>query len=202
MSLHKHIRIFIFSIAFVVLLFGAANTFAKDLKVGDAQGFLNEAVAPTGISQSDISSGAGVLVKRVLAAVGIIFFGLMVYAGFLWMTARGEEDQITKARNTIVGAIIGLIVTVGAYGITAILVTRLQQGASGGGNPNNKTAQGCCQDRVNAIWACRITTESDCTERGLVCEPGDDFCSPSDFNFNENIVEIPACVATCDEKNQ
>lgn len=172
-----------------------------DLKIGDAQGILDEAVGPTGITQSDLSAGTGQLIQGILGAMGMIFFVLMVYAGYLWMTARGEEDQITKARNTIISALIGLVITVGAYGLTAILVTRLQQGAAGGGGPTPTSVQGCCQDRVNALWACRITSSQDCTARGLTCEPGDDFCTPNDFNFNENIKEVQACVATCDARN-
>jgi hypothetical protein len=190
------------SIIGIALLFSASTIYAKDLKIGDAQGFLDDAVGPTGISQSDLSTGAGVLIKRILAATGIIFFGLMVYAGFLWMTAHGEEDQITKARNTIIGALIGIMIAVGAYGITTVLVTRLQQGASGGGGARGETvAQGCCQDKVNAMWACRVTTQIDCTTQGLLCEPGDDFCSTNDFNFNASITDVPACLATCDPKN-
>ena len=64
----------------------------------------------------------GVLVKTVLSFVGIIFLALMVYAGFLWMTARGAEDQITKAQDIIRAAIIGIVITLGAYSITSFVV--------------------------------------------------------------------------------
>jgi len=49
----------------------------------------------------------------------------MVYAGYLWMTARGESDQVDKAKKIIVQSIIGLVITVGAYSITAFVVPAL-----------------------------------------------------------------------------
>ncbi|HBB37928.1 MAG: hypothetical protein UV82_C0012G0024 [Candidatus Magasanikbacteria bacterium GW2011_GWD2_43_18] len=67
----------------------------------------------------------GVVVKTILSFVGIIFLSLMVYAGYLWMTARGESDQVDKAKKIIVQSIIGLVITVGAYSITAFVVPAL-----------------------------------------------------------------------------
>ncbi|MBP9761373.1 MAG: hypothetical protein KBD15_04000 [Candidatus Magasanikbacteria bacterium] len=197
----KYIRHIIF-FTFGMLLLLPTFVLSERVTIGNAEGFLQEAVRPTGISQTDLSTSAGTLVKRLLAATGIIFFGLMVYAGFLWMTARGEEDQIAKARNTIFGAIIGLVITIGAYGLTSLIVTKLQESAAGRGAGSESGPRiGCCQDKVNALWACRVTTEQDCQTQGLQCGPGDDFCAPNDFTFNAQIQEIPACVATCDAKN-
>lgn len=64
----------------------------------------------------------GTVIKVALSFVGIIFLLLMVYAGFLWMTARGESDQVDKAKKIITQSIIGLAITVGAYSITAFIV--------------------------------------------------------------------------------
>ena len=51
----------------------------------------------------------------------------MVYAGYLWMTARGEEEKITKAQNIIKGTIIGLIVVMSAYAITYFVTSGLNK---------------------------------------------------------------------------
>lgn len=64
----------------------------------------------------------GTVIKAALSFVGVIFLVLMVYAGYLWMTASGAEEQIEKARKIITAAIIGLIITVGAYSITNFVV--------------------------------------------------------------------------------
>lgn len=61
------------------------------------------------------------IIKVVLSILGMLFTVLMVYAGFLYLTARGEEDQVTKAKNTIKAAIIGLIIIILSYAITSFV---------------------------------------------------------------------------------
>ena len=56
-----------------------------------------------------------------MAFIGVIFFVLMIYGGFLWMTARGNEQQVEKAKDLIISAVIGLIIIFAAYAITMYL---------------------------------------------------------------------------------
>ena len=84
-------------------------------KTADKAGF-QEATATT------FAETIGTVIKAALSFVGVVFLVLMVYAGYLWMTARGAEEQIEKSKKIITAAIIGLIITVGAYSITAFVV--------------------------------------------------------------------------------
>lgn len=68
------------------------------------------------------------IINIVLSLLGIIFLALMIYGGFLWMTARGNETQVTKARDLITAAIIGLIIVLGAYAITYFVISRIGAG--------------------------------------------------------------------------
>lgn len=54
--------------------------------------------------------------------LGVIFLGLMMYAGFLWMIARGNEQEVAKAKNIIIYAVIGLAVVLAAYAITNLMM--------------------------------------------------------------------------------
>lgn len=58
------------------------------------------------------------IIRAALDVLGIIFLVLMVYAGFLWMTAGGEEEKVTKAKSLIYRAILGLAIILAAYSIT------------------------------------------------------------------------------------
>ena len=69
----------------------------------------------------------GGIIAAVLTMVGIIFLALMVYAGILWMTARGKDDQVERAREIIIASVIGLFIVVSAYAITAFVTGRLSQ---------------------------------------------------------------------------
>ena len=49
----------------------------------------------------------------------------IIYAGWMWMTAAGNDEKITKAKATIRSGIIGLVVAMSAYIITALVVDQL-----------------------------------------------------------------------------
>ncbi len=67
----------------------------------------------------------GQVVNAFFAVVGIILIVLMIHAGYLWMTARGNEDQVMKAKDQIRQAIVGFIILAGAYAITYFVLTAL-----------------------------------------------------------------------------
>ena len=68
-----------------------------------------------------LASALGSVIGSFLAFLGVIFLVLMIAGGFIWMTASGDESKVTKARNMIVAAVIGLIIVLSAYAITAYL---------------------------------------------------------------------------------
>ena len=77
--------------------------------------------------KADLGTVVGGVVAGALSLLGIIFLVLMVYAGLLWMTAKGKDEQIEKARNIIIGAIIGLFITVSAYAITVFVTANFSK---------------------------------------------------------------------------
>ena len=67
----------------------------------------------------------GRIIKTALSLVGVIFLCLMLYGGFLWMTARGETKMVDKAKETIWSAGIGLVIVLAAYAITHFIIKAL-----------------------------------------------------------------------------
>ncbi|MBI4812330.1 hypothetical protein HY798_02705 [Candidatus Falkowbacteria bacterium] len=49
----------------------------------------------------------------------------MIYGGYTWMTASGNEQQVEKAKGIIKNAVIGLIVVLAAYVVTAFIYWEL-----------------------------------------------------------------------------
>ena len=134
MNLKKIITIALYSGFFLIIINQA-----------QAAGLLQQNIASditnnTGIVQtqagyaSNITIGdvVGTIIKAFLGLLGIIFIILMLIAGFNWMTAGGEEEKITKAKDTIRAAMIGLIIVVAAYAITYFVFANLPGGGSGG----------------------------------------------------------------------
>ncbi len=71
-----------------------------------------------GQTPADIRVTAAKIINIVLEFLGIIFLGLTIYAGFLYMTAGGNEENTQKAKDMLRNAIIGLIIILSAWAIT------------------------------------------------------------------------------------
>ena len=72
-------------------------------------------------SNSDIPTIIGKIVGAGLALLGVVFFLLILYAGLSWILSMGNEEKITQSKDMIIAAVLGLIVVLGAYAITALL---------------------------------------------------------------------------------
>ena len=66
------------------------------------------------------------MIGYALAFVGVVFFVLMIYGGFLWMTSRGNDEQVKKSIEIIKTSIIGIIVIFLSYVITRLVITQLK----------------------------------------------------------------------------
>jgi len=67
----------------------------------------------------------GGIIQVALTLLGVIFLILTVYGGYKWMMARGDEKEVTAAKDIITRAVIGLIIVMAAYAITVFVVGRL-----------------------------------------------------------------------------
>ena len=65
------------------------------------------------------------LIKVFLGIIGSLALGLVVYGGFVWMTAAGEPARIDSGRKTVLWAGIGLIAVFSSYVIVAFIFNSL-----------------------------------------------------------------------------
>ncbi len=76
----------------------------------------------TGANASTIDIILSDVISVLLSFVGVIFFVLIVYGGFTWMTSQGNDEKVKKAKGTIKSSVIGLIITLSAYVISSFLI--------------------------------------------------------------------------------
>jgi hypothetical protein len=62
------------------------------------------------LQTTDVSVVIGRIIKAFLAIIGSILLLIIIYGGFLWMTAAGNPARVTKGRNTLIWGILGVIV--------------------------------------------------------------------------------------------
>jgi len=74
---------------------------------------------------NDLKGTIANIINIVLGFLGIIAVILILAGGFKWMTAAGNEDQISSAKQMIIQATIGLVIIFAAWAIASFVITGL-----------------------------------------------------------------------------
>jgi len=85
--------------------------------VADKAGFRVDTVSAGG-SNDTIEPIIRTIINIVLSLLGVIFIAFIIYGGWNWFSARGNEQKLDKAKDTLTQAIIGLLIVLGAYAIS------------------------------------------------------------------------------------
>ncbi|MEK7189004.1 MAG: hypothetical protein AAB671_00660, partial [Patescibacteria group bacterium] len=94
-------------------------------------------------SDRDLKSVITTIVNIALGFLGIVAVIIIIYAGYLWMTASGNEEQVAKAKSILRNAVIGLVIIMASWAIAAFVINRIggalgvggDEGGGGGGIP-------------------------------------------------------------------
>ncbi|HQB50796.1 MAG TPA: IPT/TIG domain-containing protein [bacterium] len=85
----------------------------------------------TGLTAKDPRLVVANIVKVVLGFIGTIGVILVIYAGFLWMTAAGNEEKISKAKMILKNSVIGLVIVLSAFAITSFVISNILEATNG-----------------------------------------------------------------------
>ena len=102
---------------------------------------LGEGGAPAGINAargdntpSNLVNGDSSIVRRainiMLFGVGVLSVVMLIFGGFRYVISGGKKESVTNAKNTILYAIIGLLVAVFAYAIINFILGAALSGGS------------------------------------------------------------------------
>ena len=133
--------ILLFSLAFVT---PTVNVHAQSQ--GDPGSEVNVGIEgirePLGATAVDIRIIIARIIRVALGFLGIIFLILVLYGGFLWMTAGGNEERIEQAKKMFYNAVVGLIIILASYAIVLFVMRMLGLGGGGvGGGANAPNSQ-------------------------------------------------------------
>jgi hypothetical protein len=79
----------------------------------------------TGLGTRDLREGVMNIVNVLLGFLGIIAIIIILWGGFRWMTAGGNEDKVGEAKKIIIAGIIGLVIIFTAYAIATFVINQL-----------------------------------------------------------------------------
>lgn len=206
LSPYLHLSLFII----FLFVFALSTSPVHAFDASNAGDFAKQAnTEGVGATETDINVMAANIAKAAFSIGGIIFFLLIFYGGYTWLMARGEEEQVQKAQNIIIGAIIGLFIMVGSYAITNFVLSRMFGGgqsspatSAGAGEP--KGPIGCCLNEVEAKggsldwgnthwWNSEITDQETCVTNIKTCTKDDQLCESKNGAWYDNITDADAC---------
>lgn len=128
----KQIRLTLISVAAAVMaVIGLAGVYAPAVSALDenCEGFdcvtkdtnVNEINTRTGNDKS-VDSLAKTITNTLLYLLGAISVIMIVYGGVLYTTSGGDANAATKAKNTILYAVVGLAVALVGYAIVNLVL--------------------------------------------------------------------------------
>ena len=77
------------------------------------------------------------ITNTVLYAVGIISVIMLIYGGLRYVVSGGDSKKVTDAKNTILYAIIGLIISILAFAIVNFVINAVTGTTDSAANPNS-----------------------------------------------------------------
>lgn len=64
----------------------------------------------------------------ILGISGSVILLISFYGGMLWITARGKPEVVQTGKDAMVGAVIGLVIVLGAYAGMTLIISILKTG--------------------------------------------------------------------------
>ncbi len=98
-------------------------------EVARADGMPADLIGPNGVFTQ--------ITNTVLYVVGIISVIMLIYGGLRYVVSGGDSKKVTDAKNTILYAIIGLIISILAFAIVNFVINAVTGSDNSAANPDN-----------------------------------------------------------------
>ena len=85
---------------------------------------LNSARA-IGLGNESLKDTINSIIQVILGFLGLLAVIIILWGGFIWMTAMGDEEKTEKAKKLIIAGIIGIIIILAAYAIAQFVITNI-----------------------------------------------------------------------------
>lgn len=92
-----------------------------------------------GSQSTPLMSTVGTLINVFLFLIGAVSVVMIIFGGFKYVTSAGESSAVSSAKNTILYAVVGLVISVAAYAIVGFVLGSLNPSEAEA--PNTTTEQ-------------------------------------------------------------
>lgn len=166
-------KILLASIAAILLLAASAPSAQAVSGINQLKNNLNIIGTETGLGDqgdANLPQKIAAIINIALGFVALIAVIMIIYAGFKWITAGGNEETVKEARGNIRNAVIGIVVIMLSYAIINFVVSQVSDATGaggGGGGGGGRVSSGLCEfDVGGGLLFCVPRSESDCQAVG------------------------------------
>lgn len=79
----------------------------------------------SGLSNTPLETAIGNIINIFLGTLGIVAVCIVIYGGFLWMTASGNTEQVETAQTLLIQGLIGFVIIALAWSIATYVVSKI-----------------------------------------------------------------------------
>lgn len=76
-------------------------------------------------NDSQLTTMATNIINTALMIVGVLAVAMIIFSGISYVTSAGDKAKTTKAKNTLIYSIVGLVVAISAYAIVNFVLSKL-----------------------------------------------------------------------------
>jgi hypothetical protein len=111
-------------LSFIIMLFAPIFIFAQTAQAVNMG--MNYA-RNLGLAERDPRDAAISLIGLIMTFLGLVAVVIMLYGGFIWMTAAGNEDRVETAKKLIGAGVIGLVIILSSFLIVNFVVDNVSK---------------------------------------------------------------------------
>lgn len=122
-------------LAFAIISFLVLPVFALPALAQDANTLFGVNAVDNGLGNSLAKGDPRTIIARIinfaLGFLGVIAVGIILFGGFKWMTAAGNEDKVSEAKKLLGAGVIGLIIILAAWAVATFIIAQIYGATTG-----------------------------------------------------------------------
>jgi hypothetical protein len=130
------------TIVFVSVLFFVSDVVLAQTTSSSPDLGLQPVGESIGLPTTDIRLVVARIIRTALGLLGIVAVVLILYGGFIWMTAGGDEEKISQSKKILLNSVIGLAIILSSFAIASFVISRLVIATGGDFAGNNSPSGG------------------------------------------------------------
>lgn len=75
-----------------------------------------------GDATTGLTTLIGLAINLLFGAVTVVFLTIILIGGYIWMTSRGNQEQIDRAKKFIINGIFGMVVIFLSYALVTVVL--------------------------------------------------------------------------------